>query len=108
MRSNTTEVRSKVRDHILEYFTKDMGWNDDNAVANLKEQLKSLDYMLTDYAKGKYMAEGGTFLVYYHDIEQFLKTLDSNNSDKNYSNANTWELYQHLVASEVEKIVRVK
>lgn len=105
MRSNTTIVRNKVRDHISEYFNKDNGWDSDDVIANIKSQLKSFDHMPNTYSKAAYMVDGGTFLVYHTDVTEFILSLDLNFSDREYDNMKQWELYKHLVAREIEKMV---
>jgi hypothetical protein len=106
MKSTTTTVKKDINTHILSYFTQDMGWTSDNALANLKEQLNSFDYMPTDYAKGVYMAEGGTFLVYTIDMEDFLNGLGINPEHKEYSEQQVFKQYCHLIGRQVAELVR--
>lgn len=108
MKSNTKEVKNKINKHILSYFTQDDGWDNDNTIDNLKEQLKSFDYMPTDYAKGVYMAEGGTFLIYTRDMEEFLNGLGINPSNKEYSDNKVFEQYCHLIGRQIAELVRSK
>ena len=53
------------------------------------------------------MVQCGNFLIYYDDVREFLNTLElNNNSNKNFTNEQVWEMYQHLLAREIEKIVK--
>lgn len=83
-----------------------MGWDSDDRIANLKQQLRSFDYMPTDYAKGVYMAEGGTFLIYYQDQRDFLDNLDINPNNKEFSDNKVFEQYCHLIGRQVAELVR--
>ena len=68
MKSTTKQVKQLINEHILSYFDEDhYSSNNPEATAldNLKEQMRVFDYMPTTYAAGKYMAEGGAFLIYY-------------------------------------------
>ena len=103
MKSNTTEVKNKINSHILSYFN---GWDSGNAIDNLKEQLKSFDYMPTDYAKGVYMAEGGTFLIYYREQREFLNSLGINPDNKEYSDNKVFEQYCHLIGRQIAELVK--
>ena len=106
MKSTTTSVKTKINEHILSYFDRDAGWSSDDRLANLKEQLKSFDYMPTDYAKGVYMAEGGTFLIYYIDQEEFLNSLGINPDNKQFSDHKVFEQYCHLIGRQVAELVK--
>ena len=106
MKSTTTSVKNKINEHILSYFDKDMGGDSDNTLDNLKQQLKSFDYMPTDYAKGVYMAEGGTFLIYYVEQRDFLNSLGINPDNKEYSDNKVFEQYCHLIGRQVAELVR--
>jgi hypothetical protein len=106
MKSTTTTVKNDINAHILSYFGADMGWDNDTPLDNLKEQLKSFDYMPTDYAKGKYMAEGGTFLVYTADMVDFLNGLGINPNNKEYSEIDTFNQYCHLIARQIAQLVK--
>lgn len=109
LRTTNKSVKEALNAHILERFTKDHGWDSDDALANLKEQLKSFDYMPTDYKKGRYMAEGGTFLVYYAEQREFLgELLEANEFETydKYSNNQVFETYCHLIGRQVAELVK--
>jgi hypothetical protein len=99
MRSNTKVVRSLVKAHILDTI---------ESVETLKANLKAVGgtpNTQTTYQQAKYLVEGGAFLVYYQDIKEFLNGLGINPNNKEYSNSQSWDLYRHLIASEIVKIV---
>lgn len=70
MLSTTKEVKQKINAHILSYFDEDHYGNDLPPIENLKDQMKSFAYMATAYAGGRYMAEGGTFLIYTKETKK--------------------------------------
>lgn len=106
MKSNTNQVKALINEHILSHFDEDHGWESPDRLANLKDQLRSFDYMPTDYAKGKYMAEGGTFLIYYKDQREFLDGLGINPDGKEYPDHKVFEQYCHLIGRQVAELVR--
>lgn len=108
LRSNTNEVKQRMQDHVLSYFDEGHGWDLHTPKGALKEQLKSFDYMPTDYAKGLYMVQGGSFLIYYYDQREFLKNLlDQTEEQANkYSNAQVFAKYSHLVAKTIQDLVK--
>lgn len=109
LRTTTKEVKAKLNEHILSHFDKDHGWDSDDQLANLKEQLKSFDYMPTDYAKGAYMAEGGTFLVYYREQRDFLGDLlqeTEHEREHKYSDDQVFKTYCHLIARQIAEMVK--
>ena len=96
MRTNSKAVRELVKAHILETMSAE----------DIKATIKNLQYNNQSvYFAGKEMVQGGSFLCYYTDVVDFLNSLGINPENKEYSNAKSWELYKHLIASEIEKIV---
>jgi hypothetical protein len=109
MKSTTKEVKAKINAHILSYFDQDRyGSDNPNATAldNLRDQMKSFDYMPTAYAAGKYMAEGGTFLIYTVDMADFLNGLGINPDGKSYPEHKIFEQYCHLIGRQVAELVK--
>ena len=97
MRTNTKEVKNRIREHILDFYTME----------ELKSNIEGLDYVgYTTYAKAQYMVQGGCFLVYYVNIKDFLNGLGINPNNKEYSDEKSWELYKHLIAREVEAMLK--
>lgn len=104
MKTTAKPVLNALREHILEDF-KD-GFDTPDAVENLKHQITSMKFEGEgDYQTAKRLVEGGTFLVYYYDINNFMNELDINDKQKDYSDNDTWELYQHLLAREICKLI---
>lgn len=109
LRTTNKQVKQKINEHILSYFGEDMGWDSSDRLANLKQQLKSFDYMPTDYAKGQYMAEGGTFLVYYREQRDFLGDLLEETEfqrEHKYSDDQVFKTYCHLIGRQIAEMVR--
>lgn len=77
-----------------------------DATENLKDQLTALSHLPTAYAQGKYMAEGGTFLVYTQDMADFLNSLGINPDNKEYPDNKVFEQYCHLIGRQVAELVK--
>src|SRR5690606_30728988 len=59
----------------------------------------------TPYQAGIDFAEGGSLLVYYGDVQDFLKLVtDWHEGDPEYDDEKSWKLYCHLVAREMAKL----
>ena len=105
MRTTQREVVEKIQDHILESFSKDNGWDHEDPKRNVENQIK---YMQRDgetvYKTARNYVEGGAMLVYYGDVIDWLKTLNLDES-RQYSEQESWELYVHLLAREITKMV---
>ena len=97
MRTNRKEVKNKIREHILDFYTME----------ELKSNIEGLDYVgYTTYARVQYMVQGGSFLCYYTSVKDFLNGLEINPNNKEYSDEKSWELYKHLIAREVEAMLK--
>ena len=106
MQTTTKQVKQELRDHVLDYFTKDYGWDEPDTLENLKEQLESFSYMPTDYAKGEYMAQGGSFLIYYDEQREFIEQLLGQEDTKDiYTDQQVFDKYVHLVARTIQDLV---
>ena len=102
MRTNNKQVRrDEVNTHILDIMS--LG----ELKANL-EAVKDNRYQETLYQCAIKLVEDGSFLIYNDDIKDFLNGLGINPEHKEYSNEKSWKLYCHLMASEIEKLVRSK
>jgi hypothetical protein len=102
MRSNSKAVRELVKAHILEQI-------EDGDIELLKGNLKAVSGMRdtqTVYQQAKYLVDGGSFLCYHWDVNEFLNGLGINPEHKEYDDMDSWNLYKHLIASEVEKMVK--
>lgn len=112
LRTTNKTVKAKLNDHILSYFDQDhYGSDNPNATPldNLKEQLRALSHLPSAYAQGKYLAEGGTFLVYYAEQRDFLgELLEANDFEwhDKYSNDQVYNTYCHLIARQVANLVK--
>jgi hypothetical protein len=96
MRSNRKEVVNKIQEHIREYY---------EGIEDLKSDVE-VQRQATTYHNFIKLVEGGSFLVYYTDIQDFLNGLGINPNNKEYSNEKSWELYKHLLARDGEKLIQ--
>ena len=103
MRTNTKIVSNKIQEHIKEYYT----------IEELKEQVKALqtprEYKCFTHTASIYealveMVEGGCFLVYNSDVQEFLNSLGINPEGKEYDVQKSWDLYKHLIVREGAKL----
>lgn len=112
LRTTNKTVKLKLNEHILSYFEQDHYGSDNpdaTALENLKDQMSVFDYMPTTYAAGKYMAEGGTFLVYYREQRDFLGDLLEETEferEHKYSDNQVFETYCRLIARQIAELVK--
>jgi len=107
MRTTAKQVTNVLQSHILEHFGMDYGWDTNDQLNNLTEQIISMKHSHeSDYQTAYRLVEGGTFLIYYADIKDFLNGLDINSNNKDYDDVDSWTLYCHLLAREIAKLVR--
>lgn len=99
MKTNSKEVCLKIQKHIKNQM------NLSDLKANVNGLLGTLPETPTIYSTIKYMVQGGSFLAYYYDIKDFLNRLGINPENKEYTDEKSWELYQHLIAREGEKLL---
>jgi GTP cyclohydrolase III len=107
MRTTAKEVTTKIREHILNGFEE---WESyDNCESPLDALTSQLEYMRydneTDYQTAKRLVEDGQFLVYHFDVNNFMNELNINDKQKEYSDTETWDLYVHLLAREICKLI---
>lgn len=97
-RSNSREVMEKIRSHINDFYDLQDLIGDIEAV--------KLPYDSV-YSAAIKLVEGGCFLIYYENIRKFLEKLNLNNkSGKTFSDFECWEMYKHLIAREVNNIIK--
>lgn len=98
MRTNTKIVSDKVKEHILNAMS----------LQDLKDNVKALQWgNKGEYQASKELVEGGSFLCYYQDVKEFLNGLGINPENKEYSDEKSWNLYIHLLASNIEKLLKI-
>lgn len=100
MKTNSKDVKRKVYNHIIEHLE---GLDYEGCKTNEQKVKKQIDYMINKnesvYQACKRFVEGGTFEVYYHDVRQFINTLELNNkSNKNFNDTQVWLFYVRLLS----------
>lgn len=103
MKSTTTSVKQAINNHILDCYSNEFA---DDGLSNLKVDMQGLSHLPTDYARGKYMAEGGNFLIYYAEQREFLNSLGINPEHKKYSDSKVFEQYCHLIGRQIAELVK--
>lgn len=107
MKTNSKLVQQKLFDHIKNEFD---ALDYENAVT-LSEKLRIQVNACkdrpndSDYYAAEKMVEGGTFLISHSDVNEFIESLELNNSGKKYDDLKTWQLYIHLIASRIVDII---
>ena len=96
--------KTSIQKDILKRFSEDYNESPIEAFKNQVNAIKMATWK-NDYEAIVYMVEGGTFLVYYDDITEYLNSLGINPENKEYSNEKSWELYKHLIAREGVKLL---
>ena len=97
--TNSKQVKELVRAHIMEHQESDLEL--------LKANIKALKYNNRSvYQAGVDMVMGGSFLIYHGDVKDFLNGLGINPENKEYTDQKSWDLYVHLVAREIEKLIK--
>jgi hypothetical protein len=120
VRSNSNQVREKVRQHILENvydYDENEFDNFNDASQHLTSEFKRVaDYpnnisrfpnnqkRFRDYLQGIPF----NFYFYNDDIEDFLNGLGINPQSKKYSSDQMWDLYSYLIWKEVEPTYNAK
>jgi len=105
MNTNCKHVREAMKSHVISFFEAD----NDNATAALCDQAKSMIYrnLPTLYHVGRYMAEGGSFLIYHGEVKDYLNSLGINPLNKEFSDVESWALYCHLCGLAVERVCKI-
>ena len=96
------EVQIKIERHILEFFGSDFGYDSNNPIKNLINQI---DFMKLKnesiYNASIRLVEGGTFLISNHDIMEFLE----NELNINWNKRQTeFDYYKHILAIKIVEI----
>lgn len=107
MRTNSKLVKAMIRDHVLSHFGTDHGWDTNNRVDNLRDQVMHMTYANHGIqAAAIDLVEGGTYCFYYVDCERFLNDLGINPTHKQYSDTQIWRTYVHLLSREIVELVK--
>ena len=108
MKTNSKQVIAKLQEHILESFTPE----DFNVETPEQALTSQINYMRigndNNYVTAKHLIEGGSFLIYHYQVKDFLNSLGINPSNKEYTDQASWDLYIHLLAREINKIVNAQ
>jgi hypothetical protein len=79
-----------IQNHIKEYYSDIDSLKADVISASTNNKI--------DYQGAKHMVTGGSFLIYYTDINKFMRKAGF---DGRYSNEHMWELYIDNVATHI-------
>lgn len=111
MRTTNKLVIEKIRIHILESFAESAEYSRDNGNATatpiscLIDQINYMRYNNRSiYRTALDYVEGGSLLIYYADVNDFLNELGINETGKAYTDEKSWRLYCHLIAREITKL----
>lgn len=99
MRTNSKQVKDLIKEHILNQWTLEEIKHDLEAVKNHK-------YDTNQYILAKRLVESGNFLVYHDDVVEFLNSLGINPENKVFESRKCWELYQHLLATNIVELLK--
>ena len=96
IRSTSLQVIKGLHSHILDYYNLE---ELTSQVTNLK-----CPYYPTLYKCAFHIVEGGCFLIYNEDIQNFLSDLLQSDKTK-YTENQSFEMYCHLLSREIVKII---
>lgn len=97
-RSDANFVKEKIRNHILNYFTRKHGYENILPIVNLARQLQYMGIDRSLNTRCRELVEGGTFLIYNDEMREFLDSLLLVN--QGYKDS-PYEMYLHLISREV-------
>ena len=109
MKSNSKEVTNKVKEHIANFIDYTEYENAKSIEQALRLQINAIKcYQCpTDYTAAVEMVKNGMFEVYTSDINAFMESLElNNNSSRKFSDDENFKKYQHLIALQVEKMIK--
>ena len=101
MRTNTKEVKTKIREHIADFYTANELKEEVKAIMNNDKRIYTSVYHAV-----LHMVQGGCFLCYHYQVQEFLNSLDINPTNKEYDTEKSWELYCHLIARDSQLIIK--
>lgn len=99
MRTNNKQVKDLVKEHVLGYWTLEEIKHDLEAVKNHKHDNNQ-------YILASRLVENGNFLVYHTDVVKFLNSLGINPDNKKFTDRKSWDLYQHLLATNIVELLK--
>ena len=108
MRTTNKLVIEKLQNHVLDNFTPENYGGGVDIMQNLIDQIdlmrkNNMDSIYNNlYKTALDYVEGGSLLVYYYDVQKFLK--DLLHSDREYSDDKAWKLYCHLCARTIANL----
>lgn len=108
MNANSREIRQAVVNHVGEHVSReDYGVDTWKEVIRRKmAEVKEPGDYLHSRTAGARQVEGGAFLVYHGEIEEFLLTLHYTPQSIEMRNTDTrWELYKRLVGRAFSDIL---
>lgn len=106
MKAHNKQVVSKLQQHILEGFDP-RDFDIETPLQALKLQIEYMKHdHETDYDAGTRYVEGGGYLVYHGEVQEFLNGLGINPDGKEYDEQDSWRLYVHLLAREISELVK--
>lgn len=110
MKSNSKEVRNKVYEHIKDTFDELDYIACETVQDKVRVEINGMKYnQETVYKACLRLAQGGTFLISYQDMRDFVNSLNlNNNSNRAFDDVEVSEMYFYLVARELEAIYNGK
>ena len=110
LRTTNKTVKTALVEHVLENFSPENYGSDPettDALGNLREQIDAMRYGTRSlYQTALDYAEGGSLLVYYDDVRDFLKLIleQTDEESQRYSDGKVWRLYCHLIARTIANL----
>lgn len=100
-KSNRKEVSKKLQEHILSYYEDED--NPEEAFVKQMEAMKDNSHV-TPWSWGEELANGGNYLIYTDDMNEFLDKLKINPKGKKFSDEKVFKNYKSLIGRESAKL----
>lgn len=107
LRTNNKQVKFDLDAHVLENFWPKNYGGGTVGLQNLVDQIDAMRHNdRTIYQTAIDYVEGGSYLVYYYDVKDFLQKLlkETDEERARYSDEKAWHLYCHLVARHISQL----
>lgn len=101
MRTNCKEIKTLIREHIADFYTKEEFTSEIESIIKNSRNLYPTVYHAT-----LHMVQGGCFLCYHWQVQEFLNSLGINPKNKEYDTQKSWDLYCHLIAREAKYFIK--
>lgn len=107
--SNTQQNRNVIRDHMLSYFDPSEYDGAKDALDAMSRDAEAAGHgEMTDWAKGKRLAEGGALAVYTGDMADLLKQIYVPEDVDKWDDGKIFDRYANLIGREYARMMEAR